>query len=212
MPGRSPLSLQVLAPLITPKGYNGLCHRFFLRNGREGFTYTPSCSRCSISKTKRDCKRRSSNCEAKRNGSVAGHDSSLLCFWFRLYHRFVKRLCSALSHWTLGTGFYTRWKYAIRKTIICPRTHLLFTYLLTPVVVWHDKISLFNPCAAATLPTIWIGVGYDNTWTTEINERFFFPFFRISNQATATYRIGNWSGQPVFHSFTVRKNFKCVKL
>ena len=65
MPGRSPLSLQVLAPLDTPKGYYGLCHRFFLRNGREGFTYTPSCSRCSISKTKRDCKRRSSNCEAK---------------------------------------------------------------------------------------------------------------------------------------------------
>ena len=67
----------------------------------------------------------------------------------------------------------------------------LFTYLLTPVVVRRDKISLFNPCAAATLPTIWIGVGYDNTWTTEINERFFFPFFRISNQATALYRIGN---------------------
>ena len=49
----------------------------------------------------------------------------------------------------------------------------LFTYLLTPVVVRRDKISLFNPCAAATLPTIWIGVGYDNTWTTEIKERFF---------------------------------------
>ena len=67
----------------------------------------------------------------------------------------------------------------------------LFTYLLTPVVVRRDKISLFNPCAAATLPTIWIGVGYDNTWTTEINERFFFFFFRISNQTTALYRIGN---------------------
>ena len=83
MPERSPLSLQVLAPLDTPKGYYGLCHRFFLRNGRESFTYTPSCSRCSISKTKRDRKRRNSNCGAKRNGFVAGPDSSLLCFWFR---------------------------------------------------------------------------------------------------------------------------------